>query len=205
MDLYPLLLRLLGALWGLAFIILVGFTLEQYFPAQREPPLHNSFFKIRVLLVFSAIGVALAFGMAPLLRTTVAITGDGASRLTFGASIWARAAQLLAGLLIFDFFYYWLHRLQHKWSVLWQEHKLHHADRSERDHRRVAPLARGAIAHRVHIHSDADRRQPVGRRIRCHRDGPQHLGGVQTREPAYTAWSANAARCRATAPPPTPL
>jgi hypothetical protein len=43
MDLYPLLLRLLGALWGLAFIILVGFTLEQYFPAQREPPVHNSF------------------------------------------------------------------------------------------------------------------------------------------------------------------
>jgi len=104
MDLYPLLLRLLGALWALAFIILVGFTLEQYFPAQREPPLHNSLFKLRVLLAFTAIGVALAFGMAPLMRMTVRMMGDGGSRLAFGASIWARAAQLLAGLLIFDFF-----------------------------------------------------------------------------------------------------
>jgi sterol desaturase/sphingolipid hydroxylase (fatty acid hydroxylase superfamily) len=128
MDLYPLLLRLLGALWGLAFVILVGFTLEQYFPAQREPPLHNSLFKLRLLLAFTAIGIALAFGMAPLMRTTVRVMGDGESRLAFGASIWARAAQLLAGLLIFDFFYYWLHRLQHMWPVLWQEHKLHHAD-----------------------------------------------------------------------------
>jgi len=30
--------------------------------------------------------------------------------------------------LIFDFFYYWLHRLQHGSAVVWQEHLLHHSD-----------------------------------------------------------------------------
>jgi sterol desaturase/sphingolipid hydroxylase (fatty acid hydroxylase superfamily) len=128
MDLYPLVIRLLGALWGLAFIILVGFTLEQYFPAEREQSLQVSLFKFRLLLIFSAISVVLGFGIAPFLRAAVTMMGASGSRLNFGVSFGARAAQLLAGLLIFDFFYYWFHRLQHKWSVLWQEHKLHHAD-----------------------------------------------------------------------------
>ncbi|UCE64001.1 MAG: sterol desaturase family protein [Nitrospirota bacterium] len=33
-------------------------------------------------------------------------------------------------LFIFDFFYYWHHRIQHKWKVLWAQHKLHHAEES---------------------------------------------------------------------------
>jgi sterol desaturase/sphingolipid hydroxylase (fatty acid hydroxylase superfamily) len=37
------------------------------------------------------------------------------------------AATLLAYLL-FDFFYYWFHRLQHALPILWQEHKFHHMD-----------------------------------------------------------------------------
>ncbi len=39
--------------------------------------------------------------------------------------------QLAAGLLyllVFDFFYYWFHRLQHWSQVLWAQHKLHHSD-----------------------------------------------------------------------------
>jgi sterol desaturase/sphingolipid hydroxylase (fatty acid hydroxylase superfamily) len=41
--------------------------------------------------------------------------------------------QLLQGLLfflLFDFFYYWLHRAQHAFPWFWAQHKLHHADRS---------------------------------------------------------------------------
>jgi len=33
-------------------------------------------------------------------------------------------------LFIFDFFYYWHHRFQHMWKVLWAQHKLHHAEES---------------------------------------------------------------------------
>jgi sterol desaturase/sphingolipid hydroxylase (fatty acid hydroxylase superfamily) len=31
-------------------------------------------------------------------------------------------------LLVFDFFYYWFHRLQHVSRWLWEQHKLHHTD-----------------------------------------------------------------------------
>jgi sterol desaturase/sphingolipid hydroxylase (fatty acid hydroxylase superfamily) len=31
---------------------------------------------------------------------------------------------------IFDFFYYWFHRLQHIWAPLWAVHRLHHSDRA---------------------------------------------------------------------------
>ena len=34
----------------------------------------------------------------------------------------------LSSAIIFDFFYYWLHRSQHTFPVLWQEHLLHHSD-----------------------------------------------------------------------------
>ena len=31
-------------------------------------------------------------------------------------------------LLMFDFFFYWSHRAQHRWPVLWRFHRFHHAD-----------------------------------------------------------------------------
>ena len=31
-------------------------------------------------------------------------------------------------MLVFDFFYYWHHRLQHEIPALWEQHKLHHMD-----------------------------------------------------------------------------
>lgn len=36
----------------------------------------------------------------------------------------------LAPFLIFDFFYYWHHRLQHMLPALWAQHKLHHTEES---------------------------------------------------------------------------
>lgn len=31
-------------------------------------------------------------------------------------------------LAVFDFFYYWFHRAQHRWPLLWRYHRFHHAD-----------------------------------------------------------------------------
>lgn len=36
---------------------------------------------------------------------------------------------MLVSTVIFDFFYYWLHRTQHTSAVFWQEHLLHHSDK----------------------------------------------------------------------------
>ena len=34
----------------------------------------------------------------------------------------------LVPVLVYDFFYYWFHRLQHSYSWTWEQHKLHHTD-----------------------------------------------------------------------------
>jgi sterol desaturase/sphingolipid hydroxylase (fatty acid hydroxylase superfamily) len=36
----------------------------------------------------------------------------------------------LMPLLLYDFFYYWFHRLQHTSAWLWEQHKLHHSDQA---------------------------------------------------------------------------
>ena len=35
---------------------------------------------------------------------------------------------VLIGLLAFDLFYYWYHRLQHTWPALWHQHAVHHSE-----------------------------------------------------------------------------
>lgn len=44
------------------------------------------------------------------------------------ASPWYAAAGFLLYAFVFDFFYYWFHRAQHGWSVLWRYHTVHHSD-----------------------------------------------------------------------------
>jgi sterol desaturase/sphingolipid hydroxylase (fatty acid hydroxylase superfamily) len=34
----------------------------------------------------------------------------------------------LVYLVVHDFFYYWYHRVEHRWSILWRIHELHHSD-----------------------------------------------------------------------------
>ena len=49
-------------------------------------------------------------------------------RFSAGHGIAGLVIAFLLSQLIWDFFYYWLHRLQHESPFLWQEHKLHHMD-----------------------------------------------------------------------------
>ena len=41
---------------------------------------------------------------------------------------WAMAGMVAMYLVMFDFFYYWFHRAQHAWPVMWRLHRFHHAD-----------------------------------------------------------------------------
>jgi sterol desaturase/sphingolipid hydroxylase (fatty acid hydroxylase superfamily) len=41
---------------------------------------------------------------------------------------WQAALLVLAYLACFDFFYYWFHRMQHRWPLMWRYHRFHHAD-----------------------------------------------------------------------------
>jgi len=128
MEIYPLLLKIVGSLWELAAIILVGLVLEQYIPAEPDQPFRISLFKIRILVVFTVIGVFLGNEIALLIGRVAAKLGGDGTGLGFGVDLQPRVARIVAGLMIFDFFYYWYHRLQHQSSLFWQQHKLHHAD-----------------------------------------------------------------------------
>jgi len=74
--------------------------------------------------------------ITPLLRDVVAWVGtfyDGpVIDLTFNAnnSMLANVTALFLFYFIFDFFYYWWHRIQHVVPVFWVTHKLHHADQN---------------------------------------------------------------------------
>ena len=42
---------------------------------------------------------------------------------------WPVTLQLLFAVLALDFVAYWMHRLSHRWSLLWRLHRVHHSDR----------------------------------------------------------------------------
>lgn len=50
--------------------------------------------------------------------------------LTFenGGTIWGQVAAVVITTFVYDFFYYWHHRLQHLSPAAWLTHQMHHAD-----------------------------------------------------------------------------
>ncbi len=108
--------------------VVIG-LIEYSFPAQKIPRRHYMYnlgyaflniFIVGTLMPFVSAGVAYAiqsigFGVIDLR----ALGFEGA-----GGSIFA----VFIGALIWDFFQYWQHRLQHISKVFWQMHLLHHCD-----------------------------------------------------------------------------
>jgi len=74
------------------------------------------------------------FISAQIRHLTGALTVIDLDALTSGYSPAARmvllAPLVVLPLVVYDFFYYWLHRLQHTNSWLWEQHKLHHSDQA---------------------------------------------------------------------------
>lgn len=112
-----------------ALIYAVGLLIERLRPAQPGQPWRDALFNIAYTLPFVFLTHLL---MPPLQAITAPWIGQFGHWLPIrlpGGFGW----QLLQGLLfflIFDFFYYWMHRSQHRFGWFWSLHKLHHADRS---------------------------------------------------------------------------
>lgn len=96
----------------------------------------QSFKHWRVNMGFGTFCAVLGFVLAPAisyaLASIVRFFGDGLIDLSW----LAHSSGLLANLLIvfvstfiFDFFFYWVHRLEHQNIFLWQQHAVHHSDR----------------------------------------------------------------------------
>ena len=98
-------------------------------PARRAPLRHVGFnlaYAVVNLLAIAALYPTIALATARLVRTM------GGGLIDIGGLVGSGIIGSLLGLLlstaIADFLGYWLHRLQHRSRILWQQHLLHHSD-----------------------------------------------------------------------------
>ena len=118
----------------LHFILLGGalMLLELTMPGSPAPRRYGSAALFWALYVPVAVGVADfmqwligALHIQPLIALRFGdFQASGVPGLLLNAGLIVLAAAL------FDFFYYWFHRLQHTWNWLWAFHSVHHANRS---------------------------------------------------------------------------
>jgi sterol desaturase/sphingolipid hydroxylase (fatty acid hydroxylase superfamily) len=107
-------------------IFAIGLGAERLMPAQRRQPSHAIVFNINYGIVYSFIsaiaGTALAgisiFSIGVVVGSLIELPGDG----------WAIIPSAIIFLLVTDFAEYIFHRAQHRWSLLWHLHSLHHSD-----------------------------------------------------------------------------
>lgn len=110
-------------------IVLIGLVVERLRPAERGQPWRHVVFNV---LWTGFYAITLFLLVPPLMQLTQPLIEAWQWRVAIDyPQGWGwevlRAVTFLA---IYDFFYYWMHRAQHRWPALWAMHKLHHADRS---------------------------------------------------------------------------
>ena len=108
----------------------IGSVAEYWFAAEPHQP-----FATRIRnLCYAVLFAAVIFATSPLIFHGVDAVarrlGGGLLRLDLilGDSTVAQLGAALLFYLIFDFFYYWLHRAQHAIPILWDQHAVHHSD-----------------------------------------------------------------------------
>jgi sterol desaturase/sphingolipid hydroxylase (fatty acid hydroxylase superfamily) len=87
--------------------------------------------QINVFLLFTLGLVGALFATVPSALARHFGIGLGLIDLRFAGNkgLWsALAAIWISNAIVADFFFYWLHRAQHKFPFLWQHHKMHHMD-----------------------------------------------------------------------------
>jgi sterol desaturase/sphingolipid hydroxylase (fatty acid hydroxylase superfamily) len=113
-------------------------TLAEYFaPAQKGQPVDKRLYNILITLIF-VVGTPLAAYVGgsfvsyfvrsltePIFDLNLAGWYSGSTSVL---RLILLVPLLLVPIVVFDFFYYWLHRAQHSWPWFWQVHKLHHTD-----------------------------------------------------------------------------
>ena len=107
-----------------------GLAIEFFRPAQRKQPAQDILFNLVYTVIFVFVTAFLVRSTSWIIEPLVAWAGGPLISFDFGEGPWAELAYGLCFVVIFDFFYYWFHRLQHQSSILWVQHKLHHSEES---------------------------------------------------------------------------
>jgi sterol desaturase/sphingolipid hydroxylase (fatty acid hydroxylase superfamily) len=113
------------ALWCMVFAVL-----ERLFPAVERKAVKEWGFNLSVSVLYMTVGAIAAVVGSFIGEKLRAGVHGGLINLKIGktGSIARDLAATLLSLLIFDFFYYWWHRSEHRFPELWAIHKLHHMD-----------------------------------------------------------------------------
>ena len=123
-------LKTLGLSWTVA--IAAGLILEVLFIAERNQPKKHIWFNIKYAVIYATV----IFFVSPYLGALSQWVGQHFYKELIPINFNTKGHWLYkigAGLLIYlinDFFYYWLHRTQHKIPFLWAQHSLHHSETS---------------------------------------------------------------------------
>lgn len=120
-----------GIIIPLALPLLVLGSLERLAPAGPHKSVRGWKLNLQIMLAYLAVPTVLGLGMKAIVVRAAAASGGG----LFDLSPWVFASGtlgLICGcvlyLLVWDFFYYWWHRAQHRFVMLWRMHCLHHMD-----------------------------------------------------------------------------
>jgi|SRR5579884_2969828 len=125
----------LPALWSAYGAIVLGYlafvVLERLWPAHRPPKANEVRADIRANLIFFLVNPTAVFAGTWL--ASPAARYIGGPLIHFDLRRWGSLpvwSFMLAFVpfLVFDFFYYWYHRTQHRWGWLWEVHRLHHSE-----------------------------------------------------------------------------
>jgi sterol desaturase/sphingolipid hydroxylase (fatty acid hydroxylase superfamily)/lysophospholipase L1-like esterase len=116
---------------GYLLLIFAAFAIvERLRPAERGQPLRASWFNVRYLVVFEFINLLLLPLLTALVVDRLRAAWPAAFALIRVDGYLDGAWKAVAFLFVYDFFYYWFHRLQHEWGFLWPQHQLHHSELS---------------------------------------------------------------------------
>ena len=108
--------------------ILVGLALESVWPAERGQRWRHRLFNLAYLCLY--LGFTVTVGEALLAWLPSPPAWFPTLSIGLASSLPGAVMQTLVYMLIYDFFYYWWHRAQHRFSWLWAIHQLHHSERS---------------------------------------------------------------------------
>ncbi|MEL6437947.1 MAG: sterol desaturase family protein [Cyanobacteria bacterium J06621_8] len=131
-------MELIAPVMGFIKYILTGFIMygcfivvERISPVEPHQPLKDIWFNLQWYVLYSLIAILLqTAGIGKVIDLAQNSLNAPYLEIPSPNSWWQYVLASLFYFLMTDFFYYWFHRWQHTTEFLWEEHKLHHSEKS---------------------------------------------------------------------------